>query len=273
MKKNAFEFTSYKAFFKAKTEGFESSWGVKKRLAQHMDCQAAYLSQVLKGQAEFSVEQLFKACSFFDLSQDEIDFIFLLHQKDRAGTREVKDYFQKKISEAITKRMSLTQRLGAENILTEQDRATYYSSWIYMAVHFLVGIKEYSEREKIKKILKLNSNKLNAVISFLVKNGLVKETSEGLLAVGVNSIRLGNESPWIVKHHTNWRMKAIENLENEVLSDLHYSGVYTMSEKDAIAIKNILLDTIKKNVEIVKESKEEKMFVMNMDFFNLFKTE
>ena len=271
MKKIAFEFTNYKAFFKAKTEGFESSWGVKKRLAQHMDCQAAYLSQVLKGQAELSVEQLFKACSFFDLDQDEIDFIFLLHQKDRAGTKEVKDYFQKKISEAITKRMSLTQRLGAENILSEQDRATYYSSWIYMAVHFLVGIAEYSDREKIKKVLKINSKKINTVIVFLTRNGLITESGNGQLAIGVNSIRLGNDSPWIVKHHTNWRMKAIENLDKEDVFDLHYSGVYTMSEKDATAIKNILLDTIKKNVEIVKESKEEKMFVMNMDFFNLFK--
>ena len=76
---------------------------------------------------------------------------------------------------------------------------------------------------------------------------------------------------YILKHHTNWRVKALESLENETLEDLHYSGVVSLSESDVIRIKNLLLDQLKENLKIIASSKEERLFVLNIDFFNLVK--
>lgn len=63
----------------------------------------------------------------------------------------------------------------------------------------------------------------------------------------------------------------MDNFDREDIYDLHYSGIYTLSRADAIKIKNLYLDSVKKNLEIVKDSPEEQMYVINIDFFNLLK--
>jgi len=270
MEKLIYDFNHYKSYLKYKTEEVPGNWGIKGRLAIHMGCQGTYLSQVLKDMAELSLEQIFRASDFFDLSEDERKYFILLHQKDRAGTKEVKQYFQSEIDSIKERRLNLTKRLGAQNTLSEHDRGIYYSSWLYMAVHFAVGLEHLQTREELKKQFRINATKLNAIVDFLIHVGLIVE-EKNRLKMGANFIRLGNDSPWISKHHANWRNRAINNFDQEDIYDLHYSGVYTLSQEDVLKIKNLYLDSIKKNLEIVKDSKEERMYVLNIDFFNLLK--
>lgn len=83
-------------------------------------------------------------------------------------------------------------------------------------------------RDELKKQFRINANKLNSIIDFLLQAGLIVE-EKGKLKMGVNFIRLGNDSPWISKHHANWRQRAMDNFDREDIYDLHYSGIYTLS--------------------------------------------
>ena len=114
------------------------------------------------------------------------------------------------------------------------------------------------------------AKQITTVLDFLIRTGLVHQQGSTLSA-GVNIIRLGNDSHLIYKHHTNWRLQAVDSLEKESLTDLHYSAVLTLSSADIQKIKDLLLEQLKANLEIVKTSHEEEICVLNIDFFNLKK--
>jgi uncharacterized protein (TIGR02147 family) len=270
-KKQVYDFEHYRDFLRHKTENNAQNWGIKRKLAEHIGCAPTYISQVLKEHSDLSLEQLFRLSDFFQLSKDEHQYLILIHQKDRAATAEVRNYYQTEMNLIIAKRLNLSKRLNRQNTLNEKDRAIYYSSWLYMAIHFSVGFNKCDDREAVKSLFtKVRVDKVDAILDFLISIGLLIE-EKNRLKPGTEFIWLSNESPWIVKHHTNWRLKAIENLERETLQDLHFSSLCTISKADALRMKNIFLDVIKKNSEIIKESKEEKMYVVNIDFFDLFK--
>lgn len=188
----------------------------------------------------------------------------------RAGNQELKKYFQDQIKNKLEDRLTLSQRVVGQNDLSEEQKAIYYSSWLYKAIHFAISISDLQSREALKQAFRLDPNKLEEVLKFLVEAGLIAD-EKGRLKVRVFNILLSNKSKWIIKHHTNWRLRAIENFEHEKINELHYSGVYTLSEADAIKLKDHLLEAIKKNVEIVQPSKEEKMYCCNIDLFDLLK--
>lgn len=270
-KKQIYDFQSYRDFLRYKTESRRENWGIKKKLATHIGCAPTYVSQVLNEKSDLSLEQLFRMSDFFHLGKDEHHYLILIHQRERAVTKEVRNYYQDEVNLVLEKRLNLSKRLEIRNTLEEKDRAIYYSSWLYMAVHFAVGFSNCHDREAVRSIYSSQlPEKINAIIDFLISIGLILEEKNRLKA-GTEFMWLDNQSPWIVKHHTNWRLKAIEDLEKETLKDLHFSSLCTISEADVLKIKNIFLDVIMKNSEIIKASKEEKMYVINIDFFNLLK--
>ncbi len=73
----------------------------------------------------------------------------------------------------------------------------------------------------------------------------------------------------IGQHHTNWRLRAISSLSKGVPDDLHYSSVITISKKDALRIREELIDKIKDLKTVIKDSVEEKLYSLNLDFFEV----
>ena len=270
MKKTVFDFKTYKGFLSDYTEKQAHSWGVKSKLAKAINCQSAYLSQIMSDRAELSLEQALKACQFFEFSEEEEKFFLLLVQKDRAGTVDLKKHFINQIETILNRRLVLTERLGTKNILSDEDKTTYYSAWYYSAIHMAVSIPELQTKAMLSRHLNLKIEKLNQALDFLIQTGLVLQKGDRYL-LGGSSIRLGNDSALIIRHHANWRLQATEALERESLTDLHYSGVFTLSMSDVTKIKDLMLEQLKSNLNVVKESKEEEIYVMNLDFFNLKK--
>jgi uncharacterized protein (TIGR02147 family) len=162
----------------------------------------------------------------------------------------------------------LTKRLGTSNTLSEADRSTYYSSWHYAAIHIALTIPELRQPETLAAHFRISLGKTHEVLEFLQKSGLVVSDKGGFSSESALT-RLGNDSRSISKHHTNWRLQAIESLDQEDLLDLHYSAVVSLSEKDVRDIKEKIMDQIKNNINQIRESKEEKIYCYTIDFFNL----
>jgi len=270
MKKNVFEYNDYKLYLSAVLSSKGKDRGRKSEAAKAAQMQATYLSQILNGHAHLSLEQADLLNHYLLHNEEESHFFILLIQKNKAGTKKLKDYFEIQLSEIRKKRMILTERLGKQYTLSDADKQVYYSSWMYAAVHIAVTIPELQNKKKLCEYLNLKPEKLVSVLDYLAQAQLVLLEGDHIRP-GPSVVRLGNDSPNIYKHHSNWRNQAIESLERETLSDLHYSGVFSLSEKDIETIKNILLDNIKNVSDIVRPSKEEKLYVMNLDFFDLSK--
>lgn len=270
MDKAVFEFQHYKAYLKEKAGGPRTKTGAKTALAKAIGCQTTYLSQVLHANAHLSLEQAERVNEFYGHSKEEGLFFFLLLQKDRAGTRTLAAHFQEQMDEILRRRLVLTKRLGEKTQLSPESQSVYYSSWVYAAAHIALTIPELRTREALAAFLQLPIKKVTEVLEFLASVGLAVPNGAHF-EVGESHIRIGNDSHNIIKHHSNWRTRALEALDRERLEDLHYSGVVSLAREDLRRIKEILLDAVKTTQAVVKDSKEEELCAIAIDFFSLRK--
>jgi hypothetical protein len=199
---------------------------------------------------------------------DEHHFFLLLIQKARAGTNSLQRYFDSQIQDISKKRLILTERLEKREAIAEEDQSIYYSSWIYSTVHIGLTIPELDSREKHSNYLNLPLPIVVEALEFLIRCELVVFDGHRY-TTKVSNVRLGNGSHNIRKHHSNWRTKALESLDREGPDELHYSSVFSLSKKDLVKVKDLLLSAIEQNAKLVKESGEEELVALCLDFFSL----
>jgi hypothetical protein len=195
----------------------------------------------------------------------------MLIAKARSGTKALEAFFQEKLDLLLKKRFVLKERMGnSSKVLTEVEQATYYSSWQYAAVHMALTIPYLQKRRALAEFFNLSTSRISTILGFLLQNGLAIRDGD-LFKTGETQIRLGNDSSNIIKHHSNWRQQAVDSLEREGIQDLHYSGVASISQADIKLIKNRLIELIKECAGTIKDSKEQELVCLNLDFFNLRK--
>lgn len=266
--KEVFEFNNYKDFLHAQVGPPGKRSGVKGAIARALRCQPTYVSQVLNGSSHFSLEQGDEIADFFGLTSGQKHFFLLLLQRERAGTKKLNRYFTIQIEELLRRRLVLTSRLGGKNSLSKEAQSIYYSSWIYAAIHMALTIPELRSPDELARYLGLPKKRVGEAVEFLCRAGVVKKV-EGGLHVGDAQIRLGNHSYLVVQHHANWRNKAIESLERETLTDLHYSAVVTLSRADVLKLKDSILEFMRQSLLAIRASREEELYSFCIDLFHL----
>lgn len=242
--------------------------GSRTRLAEGAGCQIAYVSQVLRGDYDFSLEQGERINRFFGHSPEESHFFMLLLLRARAGSEDLRRYFDAQIHEALEKRLVLKHRLKVSNDLSPENQTIYYSRWYYAAIHICLTIPGMGTKPAIAKRLRLPIKIVNQALGFLVSAGLATTKGEEYQPGNVR-IHLGNNSPNVIKHHTNWRMRAVEALDREEDRSLHYSSVVSLSTADLLKIKARLIAEIEKTKAIIRDSPGEELCGFSLDLFPL----
>lgn len=268
MGKQVYEFTDYKAYLLHALDTSETARGMRTRMAQALGCQTAFVSQVLNGHTHFSLEHAARIRTFLALSKDEGDFFMLLVHLGRAGTRDLAEYYRDQLEGIIRRRQTISERIQVKRALSKEDQAQYYSSWIYATIHVMLSIPRFKTAAALSEHLALPLNHVTEVLEFLASVGLARRIG-GRFEIGTTRIHLGQDSPLISKHHTNWRMRAIHALDVPQKGDLHYSSVVTLSEDDAKKIREILLASLEKVEPILVESKEEAAFALSLDLYRI----
>jgi uncharacterized protein (TIGR02147 family) len=254
-----FDFNNYKDFLRHVAGGKIFRRGIKTKFAKAAECQSTYISQVLHGKSHLSLEQAERISRFLGHTKEETQFFLLLLNKDRSGSKELKAFFSQQIEDRITQRLSVVNRLGVNNVLTEEQHAIFYSSWQYLAIHMALTIPELQTREALANYFHITLERVDKVLEFLLQAGLA-QTHKNTYKTGTPVIRLGKDSPHIFKHHGNWRQQAID------------SAVVTLSKKDVIKLKDLLLEQLKENIQLIRQSPEEEVCVYSVDFFSLKKS-
>lgn len=265
---NLFEFKSYKSYLRALFGGTQVRNGARKKAAESIGCHTAYLSLVLNGDANLNLEQAQKLSTYLGHDTEAEDFFLLLVQLERAGTRELSNYFQNKIEQHLSERQSIRGRLKSKESISVEDQVIYYSKWHYSCVHVLISIPGLQTKAAIAAHLSLPLSLVSEILDFLESRGLALEKN-GEYQIGPRHLHLSAESPNINKHHVNWRSKAQQAMDAPKKDDLHYSVVYSMSREDSLRIKHKIMDLIQSNMAIVKDSKEEQAVAFTMDYFEI----
>lgn len=269
MDKAIYQYLDYKTYLKTWIAGQPAGGhGMRGKMANAMGRQTAFVSQVLNGSAHFSLEQAERLNDLLGHGRAEAAFFLLLVQHTRAGTEPLRKHFRELIQEAIDKQSNLKQRLSSTKELSREDHATYFSSWMYAAVHASLAIPPYQTKSSIARSLALPLEKVGEVLEFLVGRGLVSQKGDRY-SMGSVHIHFGKDTALLQKHHANWRLQALRHLEVEKKGDLHYSSVIAIARVDAAKVAAALADGLAGARKIIDPSKEEALYSICLDFFAL----
>ena len=264
--KQLIEFDDYRAYLKYRLTFDKSSRGQVVRLANHLGCQSSFLSQVLGQRSHLSLEYAQAVADFLNLKEAEVDYFMNLVHENRSGTQGLKRYYRTKMAQAKDSLRTVKSQVKAGEGVDPKDQTTYYSQWWYSAAHILSALPGYNSRKMISERLNLPQPLVNDIVQFLVSRKLAKESADGALSIGNSRIHLGKDSSLISRHHTNWRLKAIDLLSRPERNDLNYSSVIGVSATDADRIRTLILSLLREAEDILKQSKEEQPFMLNIDF-------
>ena len=269
MEKMLFEYRDYKAYILDRiADAPNLGRGLRRKLALAIGCQVAYVSHVLAGNRDFSLEQAEAISRFFDLREDETEYFLNLLEFNRAGTQNLKNLFERRLNKLQQNHNEIKNRVGIQVEISTEDQAFYYSSWHFQAIRMIITIPQFRTSQSISKKLGISQDRVNEVLSFLLNRGLIKDQGNYYVTTD-STIHLGSDSPLISKLHTNWRIHTLKSLDRIKADDFHYSACVTLSEQDYQKVREILMKSLVKTHEVIKPSEEERLCVMALDFYEI----
>lgn len=240
--------------------------GTVASLAEAVRVHPTFLSQVMSGKRDLSAEQALAAAQHMGFAAMEREYFFLLVQKERAGTKDLSAFYEEKLTKMRAERLNLEKRLEAHRTLTDEERAVFYSSWIYSAIRLFCSIGGSQTLDAIASRFSLSREKTTEILEFLCKTGLVKPAGGGYI-LGEQHTHVPRSSPFVVRHHLNWRLRAIHGLENASEEEMHFTAPMAISKKDFHRIREKIVTLIQEAVEVAKESPAEELACLGIDYF------
>ena len=205
----------------------------------------------------------------FQFARIEVEYFLLLVEYERAGTSALRASFLEQIRERQSQQAELSQRVTRSKDLTPEDRAIYYSNWAYSAIRNLTAMEGFQQPPALANRLNLELPYVHQVLEFLLSSGLCVQ-NQGQLRPGPAMTHLSSASPLVSRHHGNWRIKSMERHPMlRPTEELAYTAPMTLSQSDAIRIRSLLADLVEKVDQIVAPSPSEKLFCLNLDWFEV----
>lgn len=262
-----FEFKDYKKYVNDWIkEQPKSGRGQIRKMADHLRVSTTLLSQVLKGEKHFSLETAAELTDYLGLNDKECEYFILLIEHQRAGAFKLKQILSKKIEREQSLASQLQNRLKKDRQLTDAEKMQFYSSWIYSGVRLLSALPDMNNAKAISERLNTPLSITNKVIQFLLENNLCI-LKNNKLTYGTYSTHIGKDSPFVVKHHQNWRLKGFQSMEQRRDEDLFFTQPMALSKEAAEKIRLMLPGIIEELHAIAGPSESETVRCINIDWF------
>ena len=239
--------------------------GARKRLLQATGISSSFLTQVLSDKKSMSNEQGLEVALHFNLSEVETDYFILLLELDRAGTEKLKKRLRSKILVLQQQAQKISSKVQPSVVLSEEQKAIYYSNWIYTAIRNLVPTDLGASPQKLAAKLGLPLSSVESAVQFLLEIGLIKK-EQGRLGYQPGYTHLNSNHPLILRHHQNWRQRGIARMDHYNEDHLHYTCPMAISKEAAKLIRARLAEEIKNLGKLLRDQPET-AYCLNIDFF------
>jgi len=264
-----YDFDNYKDFVRTQIKSYpRRGHGQLLKISKLLGVHSTMLTHILKGDSNFTIEHSLKLCDYFALGKLDREYFVALVQLERAGNHQTRIFFQDQLEVLKKKALNLEERLNTKKVLDENDQAIYYSAWYYSGIRLLSAVTNLGGFESAAEILGIPSSAAARAFRFLISRGLLRE--EGKFFVpGETHTHVARDSQWVTKHHLNWRLKAIEQLDEVQEADLVYTNAIALSKKDFMKIREELVRFIEKYKAIGDPSPSEELCFLNIDWRHL----
>ena len=266
---SVYDFADYREFLTVYLQlRAQKERGIQSKFAKACGISTTMASLILKGDKHLNLEQAAEAIEFIGLNDRESEYFFLLVEIGKAGTHKLKQILKMRQKEMQAQAKKLSKRIKVDKELPDEIMAIYYSSWVFTAINNLCAIDGYNDVNSIAKRLSLPSSQVANAVEFLVQNGMCKIVN-GRITYGPAHTHVGNDSPFVIKHLQNWRIKALNNIDAKNDKNLFYTSPYSLSAEAVEEIRKLLPNLIQEVLKIVGPSTSEKLYCLNLDWFEV----
>lgn len=263
------KYDNYKKYLEDIIKNYPGGRGYQSMLAKAMNCQAAYLSQVLRGKVELTEDHAIKLVLFLKLNSLEADYFILLLRLSRAATRELSLYLEHKRLEMVAHQDDMENKVRAK---TARDSETflskYHSSWIPSTIHIATSSESLQTIESLSNRFHLPKTLVEETLLFLEKYNLVKRQN-ALWVFSGESIHLPKTYTLNESYQVSLRTKVIESIQQKNKKNLHFSSTFTMSKKSYKEILEICNKAVEDSHKVIHESGTEEVYCMCVDLFEV----
>jgi uncharacterized protein (TIGR02147 family) len=242
--------------------------GEFRKIAMALGIHTTLVSQIFSGKKCLTEEQATMLCDYMGLNALETDYFLKLVQLERAGSEPLRILFRRHLKLLQVQSSEVKSRVPEAEVLSEQDRAVFYSSWQYSVVRLLTSIPEFRTKEKIAARLGLSISRVQEILDFLTSRHLCKE-SRGQYQRTEKNTHIEASSALAIRHHQNWRAKSLELQEQMTKEDLAFTAPISISKEDTEKVRKILLNTISDIAKIVEASPAEEVVYLGIDWMGI----
>ncbi len=146
-KPNIYHFLSYRQYLKECLESAGPRSGDKRRASEFLKVHTTFISQVVLGKADLSLDQAEKMNVFLNHAEEEGEYFLNLLIFERAADSTLKKRYENKLIEKQNQRVQIKDRLSGTSELAEKDQQKFYSSHLYGLLHVLSSIPRFQKRE------------------------------------------------------------------------------------------------------------------------------
>lgn len=265
--KNVYKFDTYKDFLREMLIS-AGKRGQLTRAAEALHCQRSYLSRVIAEGLHLTPDHAFKLALFLRLSADECEYFQTLVDFERAGDPQYRAHLQQRLAGMKRQHESVQQRAARADFSLDTLQVSYFSTWLWSALHFLTSIPAYQSLEALANRLGARPDFLRRHLEQLAAQGFVEERG-GRWFYKKGEFHAPKDSPLVVLHHQNWRARAVQDAQDITGDSIHFTAVQTVSKKDFERIKGLLLNFIEEASRIAGPSQPEEGIAITCDVFKI----
>lgn len=264
-----YEFESYKDYVRKWISSQpKAGRGELSKMARFLGVHSTMMSHVFKRHAHLSEEQACELCEYLGLDHDETSFFLQLVQLEKAGSEKLKAVLRTEVKKQKEKWLTVSSQVKPDKELSDEKKAIFYSSWHYSAVRLLSNLPKSNTLHSLKQQLGLPLNTLNKMLRFLTDAGIIEET-DGKFRTLLSKIHVSSTSPFIWKHHQNWRVKAMERYQQISDDELFFTSPLTINSRDIAEVKKKILKLIQEVSQTVEKSDPDTLCCLNIDWVKL----
>lgn len=239
------------------------------QLAEKLRLQPSHLTNVIRGRAHFSSDQIYAIGGALDLSNEEISFLDLLMEFERAEQAVRKSKLQLQVQKLRDQNLRAEKALvSKENSLQPQDRERYWLDPNIELLHLYLSTKGApSEPADIAREWGLPPDYVGDILVFLQKTGLI-ERHRGRWKVHPVSQHLPATSPLCKPQQMMKRMRAMELIQKLPADRIYsFSGSITMTEDTRLKIQGMFVKFLKEVESAVIDSESDSLYHLQFDLF------
>jgi uncharacterized protein (TIGR02147 family) len=269
---NVFLYTNYRHFLTEHLKNLpKQGHGELTKMARTLGVHPTLLSLILSGERELTHEQAYDLCQHIGMSSLETEYFTLLVQMARAGNHRYKKFIQQKLDHLKAENAKMSSHFGHERTLSEQQSSIFYSTWMYSAIRIFTSVAEGGVNlEEIRNRFDLPIETVTEIIQFLVSSQLIVE-EKNRFKVGPQRTFLERGSPHLLKHHSNWRIKALHQADRKTERAMIFTCPFSVSKVDFEKIRSEIAELLEKFSKTIKETNAEDVACLNIDLFWLEK--